>query len=257
MNKLLPEWIIFHVPHTSTHIPEQVRDQFILSDSQLAEELLKMTDHHTLDLFAEDVNPSQVVCSPVSRLVVDVERFDDDHKETMAAIGMGAIYTHAHDLSPLRRTMTLSQRQALLDKWYYPHHRALTEAVNNRLEKYNRCLVLDCHSFPSIALPYEKQFFADRTQICIGTDPYHTPRALALYMLNGFSQHGFTVNENAPFSGALVPMAHYQNDNRVSALMIEVRRDLYMDESTGEKSCEFQEIRATIKARLNNVSDAY
>jgi acetylornithine deacetylase/succinyl-diaminopimelate desuccinylase-like protein len=36
-----------------------------------------------------------------------------------------------------------------------------------------------------------------------------------------------------PFAGALVPLPYLGNDRRVHAVMIELRRDLYMDEETG------------------------
>ncbi len=65
----LPPWVVLHIPHNSTLIPASVRDQFTLSDAELDDEILKMTDHHTHDLFAQDVNISQVVASPVSRLL--------------------------------------------------------------------------------------------------------------------------------------------------------------------------------------------
>ena len=39
--------IIIHVPHSSTYIPEEFRNQFIISQSELAYEIEVMTDHYT------------------------------------------------------------------------------------------------------------------------------------------------------------------------------------------------------------------
>ena len=47
----LPLWVVLHIPHDSTFIPASVPDQFTLSDAELNDEVLKMTDHHTHDLF--------------------------------------------------------------------------------------------------------------------------------------------------------------------------------------------------------------
>jgi hypothetical protein len=44
-----------------------------------------------------------------------------------------------------------------------------------------------------------------------------------------------------PFAGALVPMRFYGKDLRVRALMIEVRRGLYMDERSGARGPAFDE----------------
>ncbi len=40
----LPDWAVLHVPHNSTQVPNSVRDQFVLDDLALQEELIKMTD---------------------------------------------------------------------------------------------------------------------------------------------------------------------------------------------------------------------
>ena len=71
----LPPWVILHVPHDSTFIPATARNHFTLSHSELDDEILKMTDHFTKDLFADGVRDAQVIAAPISRLVVDMERF--------------------------------------------------------------------------------------------------------------------------------------------------------------------------------------
>ena len=38
---------------------------------------------------------------------------------------------------------------------------------------------------------------------------------------------------NQPFAGAYVPLRWFGKDSRVEAIMLEVRRDAYMDEATG------------------------
>jgi hypothetical protein len=50
----------------------------VLSDEDLAAELLRMTDAHTDQLFRLDPRVTRAVVFPVSRLVVDPERFSDD-----------------------------------------------------------------------------------------------------------------------------------------------------------------------------------
>ena len=83
-----PPWVVLHVPHDSTAVPADVRAQFLLDEAELGRELDRMTDHRTLAIFADPSSEAVVVRSPVSRLVVDVERFPDDADEPMAARGM-------------------------------------------------------------------------------------------------------------------------------------------------------------------------
>ena len=250
--KSLPQWAIVHVPHNSTVIPATVRDQFVLSDLELAHELLKMTDHHTLELFASALPTDQVVEAMVSRLVVDVERFEDDAMELMTACGMGVIYTKRHDGQPMRRNVSRDERELLLEGWYRPHHLALTRAVDEAITKYGKAIVIDAHSFPLVPLPYELDPTASRPEICIGTDEFHTPKVLMDAVTDSFIAAGFRVGINSPFAGAIVPARHYRQEPRVSAVMIEVRRDLYMNENTGLPLPDFDRIANLVQGCIRS-----
>ena len=97
----------------------------------------------------------------------------------------------------------LGERLALMRACYHPHHEQLEAAVSAAVNRHGRCVVIDCHSFPSVALPYER---ADpevaRPDICIGTDDFHTSNALAEAFVSAFRCQGWSVSVNEPFSGA-------------------------------------------------------
>jgi N-formylglutamate deformylase len=248
MSDQFPPWVILHVPHDSTLVPSEVRHQITLGDDELAQELIKMTDHLTLPLFASGVPEAQVVRAPVSRLVVDVERFEDDQQESMAGRGMGAVYCVTSSLKPLRLPLQASERDYLIGAYYRPHHARLEAAVSAAVDAYGYCLVIDCHSFPSLALPYE---LADSTvarpDICIGTDGFHTSADLANAFASTFKREGWSVSLNDPFAGALVPSGWYQKDRRVGAVMVEVNRGLYLNEYDGTPLPTFLEVASRIK----------
>jgi N-formylglutamate amidohydrolase len=246
----VPPWVVFHVPHDSTHIPADVRHQFSLDDAQLEHELLEMTDHKTLELFASGVALGQVIRAPVSRLVLDVERFEHDQFEPMALRGMGAVYTKTHDGQTLRHPLTDSQRQKLLEDWYRPHHAALTVATQTALHASGLAVIIDCHSFPAMPLPYEVDQTARRAQICIGTDAFHTPATLAQFLSDALAIAGYEVGLDSPFSGSMVPTAYFKKDRRVISVMLEVRRDLYLLEQSGSPNTEFERISAEIRQCL-------
>ena len=71
--------IILHIPHASTVLPSEVA--FLLGQEELAYEVDAMTDHHTDQLF--DLPGAHRCVFPVSRLVVDPERFIDDPMESV------------------------------------------------------------------------------------------------------------------------------------------------------------------------------
>lgn len=253
-----PPWVVLHIPHDSTAIPDEVRPQFLLSDQDLALELQQMTDHFTHFLFATPPSDAAVVRAPVSRLVVDVERFADDSAEPMAARGMGAIYSVTSQLAPLRRQLSSREKEVLLRLWYYPHHEKLEAAVSLALEHHGRCVVIDCHSFPGKALPYEDADESlERPDICIGIDTFHTSNPLEQSFVEAFTLGGWRVAVNQPFAGALVPASRYRRDPRVQAVMVEVNRSMYLDAASFEPNKDFTRIASEIKRRCGGALLAY
>lgn len=243
-----PPWVVLHVPHDSTLIPRELRTQFLLDDTELARELVRMTDHRTHAIFADPSSDAAVVPAPVSRLVVDVERFPDDADEPMAERGMGAVYAVTSQRTPLRRRLEPGERDALMQAYYRPHHAMLEAAVTAALERYGRCLVLDCHSFPSAALSYEMADPANaRPDICIGTDAFHTSHDLTDAFTTAFAGAGWRVSLNDPFAGALVPASRCQRDARVAAVMVEVNRRLYLREADATPLAMFEEVARRIR----------
>jgi len=233
--------LLLHIPHASDLIPASEKGDFLVSEEVLDRERLRLTDWFTDELYSQGADPEDVVAATVSRLVVDVERFEDDARERCAKVGMGATYVRTTDGLVLR-SLSPERRAALLEAHYRPHHRRLDEAARLRLERFGRCLVLDAHSFPSRALPTQSDF-GDPPEIGLGAEPGHTPAALLNGAVAFFRARGFKVGVNVPFSGAMVPSAFLGRDARVSAIMVEVRRDLYMDESTGLRHAGFARIR--------------
>lgn len=83
--------VVVHVPHSSTSIPIALRPGILLSDPDLKAELVRMTDAFTDELFLDAIAGAEAVVFPVSRLILDPERFENDGDEPMAARGMGVI----------------------------------------------------------------------------------------------------------------------------------------------------------------------
>ena len=251
-----PPSVIIHLPHASRVIPAVDRDALCLSDEQLAAELVTMTDAFTEEIFAMNSPRARAIVFPVSRLVVDPERFPDDAIEPMAARGMGVVYTRTAAGAPLRTHLDAHARQALLATYYEPHHHQLEAAVGAALTHWSSCLVIDGHSFPSAPLPYELDQSPDRPEICIGSDDFHSPVGLVDAAVRLCEQAGFRVAVNRPFSGALVPGHFYRTDRRVMAIMIEINRALYMDEASGERRPDFVTVAAAIQSVVRQLIDA-
>jgi N-formylglutamate deformylase len=238
---------ILHIPHSSTVIPVEEQEEMVVDGLALQAELLAMTDHYTDELFGLESPMVTQVVFPVSRLLVDPERFEDDAQEPMSERGMGVIYTRGSQGNLLREMPDAGRRAHLLARYYHPHHKRLNQLCAEALGRFGRCLVIDCHSFPSRALPYETNQLAHRPAICLGTDDFHTPVWLSEWLHAAFTNRRLEVANNTPFAGSLVPSDFYREDKRVSSIMIEVRRDIYMDETTGHKHSEFDRVQRMIQ----------
>lgn len=241
--------MILHVPHSSLTIPPEVRKELLISDTELSLELLRMTDWHTSELFELDDHQVPRVVFPYSRLVCDVERFSDDANEPMSMLGMGAIYERTSDGRPLRDRLRGEARNVYLERYYYPHHLKLQELTGGILSNRNRCLIIDCHSFPTIPLPCDRDQSPYRPDICIGTS-IHTPPELVRLIENACREQGLSFAVDRPYSGTVVPQKYLSVDQRVKSLMIEIRRGLYIDESNGVKLATFDSARTVIRGLL-------
>ena len=206
--------IVLHLPHASTFLSEDLLQDFFLSDQELQEELNCITDHATDRIFQQVFPEAKAIVFPVSRLIVDPERFSDDSQERMSQLGMGVTYTKGSLLQPLRKVSTHGKRQELLKQFYNPHHQKLTETVEESLSDNNHCLIIDGHSFPALPLPYELQQTAFRPDFCLGTDDLHTLEELVAKIEGELESCGYLTARDQPFSGTIVPMKHYWKDQR-------------------------------------------
>lgn len=191
---------LLHIPHSSYLIPDEYKHLFCITERELKQEQIKMTDSYTDELFCM---PFKKLVFSISRLICDVERFREESEEEMTKQGMWVCYTKTHKLTKLKE-VTEEHKKEILEKYYDPHHKKIEEEVENILKQNKKCLIIDCHSFPSKALPYELYKNDKRPEICLGTDNFHTEKNTILYLKNGFQKLGYSVGINEPFKGTVI-----------------------------------------------------
>ena len=216
--------IAAHIPHAGTEIPEAVLEQFIPWKGELWREIAMLTDWYTDELFG--MPGIAITQTPISRLVVDLERYTDDSQEEKAVFGQGVVYTHDTLGEPIRKTLSDVKRERLLDDYYRPWHLQLAVNVQQQLARWWHCLLFDCHSFPDEPFPHEEDPGIRRPDICLGVCD-NTPQWLLDESRNLFLRLGYSVSVNFPYAGCLVPQCYFR-DGRVPAIMIEVNRRLYL-----------------------------
>jgi len=245
-------FVVVHIPHASLEIPEEYGKSIVLNETQLWREQRRMTDAFCDDLYDAPGFDNRIIAK-YSRFVCDVERFRDDNLELRAKYGQGLMYTHT-TLGKRLRMYDEQLRKKILREVYDPHHELLTSAVDNALEKYGKCLVIDGHSFPSLTTVKPLGIFT-RPDFDIGTDSFHTPDNLRITLCNKVKELGYSVKVNTPFAGAITPMKHYQKDKRVFAIMFETNRRLYMNSKDMTKSAGFEKTRKACHELMKYAAD--
>ena len=240
--------IIIHIPHASTIIPQKYSQGILLTKEALKEEIIWSTDLYCDELF--DLGGAARVIAPYSRLACDVERFRDDDLEEGAKNGNGAFYTRTQRGVKFRKP-NAALKEKVLREAYDPHHKKLTDAVDEVLKGNYGCLILDAHSF------CDDPFIGDDLpDFCIGADEYHTPLSLVHDVMTFLTDKDYSVGVNYPYSGSMVPMKHYKTDERVLSVMIEVNKRLYLDKGTFDKSSGFDGAKYICSQVIERLSNA-
>lgn len=244
--------VILHAPHGSRFIPEELKSTFLLSPAALEAEKDLMTDHFTNDLVTSIEGPSSLV-NGLSRFVVDVERFPDEREE-MLSVGMGAFYTQGSQKQQIREEADTTNPE--LRRFFDAYSDAFTELVQRTVDIHGRAVIIDVHSYPTTALPYELHSNEPRPQLDIGADSNHTSAVLIGEVIKAFDHLGTGINES--FHGTYVPLRFYEaKDSRVQSVMLEIRRDTYMDEKHISIHLEdFALLQQSLQQLVTNLSTA-
>ena len=235
--------LVIHIPHASTFIGDEYLQSIILNERELVEEIAWSTDLFCDELF--DIGFGKMIVADFSRLVCDVERFMDDDIEPGAKTGNGFFYTNTQRGKYLRENNADLKKAASV--LYEKHQAQLTEVVNEIICSGDLCLIIDGHSFCN-----DPVVGNELPDYCIGADSFHTPASLVESAKQFLESMGYTVAVNYPFSGSMVPLSHYRKDKRVSSLMLEVNKRLYLNNEMTSKSSEFTRVKACISQLLKS-----
>ncbi len=109
---------------------------------------------------------------------------------------------------------------------YFPYHTALRDLIDTAVDRFNRVLVLDCHSMPSArsSAPFADFVLGDRYgRSC--------PPAITRFVAEKLTSRGYSVAFNTPYAGGYITRKYYQPGRNIHTLQIEISRHLYMDQN--------------------------
>ena len=243
LNNMKNHYLI-HLPHSGTKIPTKYLDDYYLSEDELKNNIFQYADLFTDELFGKLFDTFGGVENEYSRLFFDPERFGDDKFENMQKdFGLGWFYENAIlSKKPLRSLKNKDKIRAYFDE----HHKLLNKLTQEKLDKYGKCTVIDCHSFSN-----ERYWFHEDIKlpdICIGFEDNHVDHNLVESIKSKFSK--YTIGINEPYKGSLVPTNYWGKNFRVKSVMIEINKKLYLEDDNVTKSSGFDKI----KEMVNNIA---
>lgn len=154
--------VLIHIPHDSIAIPNELVDgcEFALNSSDFKVAVKKMADSGAYAIGSRyrtdcSIGTPYLIKSNVSRMIVDMERFDDEREE-MNKIGHGVIYTTSAD--GITDIYTNEIPEHIIDrrkKLYRIYSDAVTFLVEQLRKEYGHCLIIDLHSYDQEPAEYE------------------------------------------------------------------------------------------------------
>jgi len=251
---------VFASPHSGRNYPTD-----FIAASRLDPLMLRRSEDSFIDeIFAAAPDygaPLLKACFP--RAYVDPNReayeldpsmFEDDlpdfvnTKSARVFAGLGTVarvVTNGENI--YNRKLTFAEADARIVNSYQPYHAALRGLIANTLDRFGKCLLIDCHSMPSIGGPMDDDSGNRRVDIVLGNNHGATCDAeLMNFVDRTLSNSGLVVRRNSPYSGGFTTRFYGQPKKRVHGLQIEINRALYMNEETIERGPGFGGLVATM-----------
>lgn len=186
--------LLLSVPHAGLEIPEAVASICMLS----REEIESDGDEGAAEIYDVRHLVQEYVTTPVARAIVDINRPEDDRGKD------GVVKTHTIWDRPIyRETPTEDLVQSLLERYYRPYHRRLTELAGTAR------LGVDCHTMVAVGPPVSPDPGVTRPLVCLGDGAGACPRPWVESLAQCFIEHfGDDVTINQPFSGGYITRHH-------------------------------------------------
>ncbi|MEO5336163.1 MAG: N-formylglutamate amidohydrolase [Magnetospirillum sp. WYHS-4] len=134
-----------------------------------------------------------------------------------------------------RERLRFADARKLIHACYEPYHQALRDLIARTKAKFGCCLLVDCHSMPSVGGPMDADPGLRRVDMVLG-DRFGKsckPRVIETAE-SALAGMGYRVRRNDPYAGGFTTRHYGRPAQGVHTLQIEINRALYMDEKNVE-----------------------
>jgi N-formylglutamate deformylase len=171
--------------------------------------------------------------------------------------GIGLIPQVLRGKRPVYATPRLASADVLrrIDQYYRPYHDTLAQLLAEGAAQHGAAYHLSCHSMGSTAPAGTANAGQPRSAFDLGDRRGETADpAFVDFLQTTLQGFGYEVTRNAHFIGAECVRRHGQPARGIHSVQIEMRRNLFMDEATGERHAGFAQVQAHMTALAEAVA---
>ncbi len=164
------------------------------------------------------------------------------------AAGLGTIArVVASGVEIYRDKLPFAEALRRVEKLYRPYHEALAQLVAETKRRFGHCILVDCHSMPSMGGPADTDLGTPRVDFVLG-DCFGNScaRPVIVAAESALERLGYRVVRNTPYSGGHTTRHYGRPLEGVHALQIEVNRRIYMDEATHRRRPGFARLQSDL-----------
>ena len=135
-----------------------------------------------------------------------------------------------------RAKLSFAEAARRINVYYRPYHKALAALVDETVERFGFCVLIDCHSMPSVGGPLDPDAGRGRADFVLGDGFGNACEdRITATVERALRAQGHSVIRNKPFAGGYTVRHYGKPSTGVHALQIEINRALYMDELSIER----------------------
>jgi len=261
--------LVFSSPHSGNRYPESFLDKSKLDPLTLR----RSEDSFVDELFAKaPLLGAPLLKANFPRAYVDPNReafeldptmFEDclpeyvNTKSLKVWAGLGTVarvVTNGEEI--YRNKLKFTEVKSRVENTYIPYHQALKRLIKITKEMFGLCILIDCHSMPSLGGPMDNDRGNRRVDIVLGNNHGTTCASQLISLVgNNLRDQGMMVRNNNPYSGGFTTCHYGAPNDGIHTLQIEINKSLYMDEKTIRKNQGFEPMLNRITRLISELSD--
>ncbi len=245
--------VVFDSPHSGSEYPDDFNFACDIDDLRMAE------DMYVDELFSHaPQNGSVLLKALFPRSYIDPNRSLPVEGSINEKNGRGLCRTVCNGINNVpiydnNYSMTSAEKEKRIEDYYDEYHENLRNIIETTHKKFNKVIHINCHSMPS---PNQDGSYKNEDIILGSRNGKTCSDELLNFVKTELEIMGYNVAVNIKgYRGAEIVKRHSKPENNIHSIQFEIKRNLYMNEETFEKTDNFNNLKQDIETLYKKLSD--